>query len=831
MRPYFAIIKDSFRAAMASRVLYVLLILITLLLIVLSPFHIRETLDWELTRDVNVRNPDRLVRRLVERHNDPTDKPIARIWELLPEKTQKRLLKSANEPDSKESKQTKQRGPNPEFVEDINTQNELIRELNNLIENRDFYRPEDWNEKVIPSEAESLIDQGVDDLPDLRVKRLNRLLISTAVTPLIDTGDRTAIDFHYAVWRMFTLGISHQMFAQTLTSELPVYFDKFVMSIGLLIAIVITANMVPETFEPGSLNLLLSKPISRWGLYTSKFIGGCVFIGLCACYLFLGIWLWLGIQMQVWDRAILFSVPLYIIVFAIYFSVSAFVGLIWRSAIVSVILTLLFWAFCFTIGSVFGAFNTKMKNSELIALLPVEDRVFANDVLHQFRNWDENENQWNNALEADLGEQGAMAFGINSFFIPMKDLPAMPGLDSFLAPIHDAASNRILASRYEFGQAMGSGKKTMFVADADELEFKSVGKYPRDTLELFGTRQGIVAATADGAFYRLDQEKLEKSFRTKQVVGLDEVDDKGKEKTTESPSESLAGEVSKSDNSGQESAASQTTAKKDASLFDRIGPKTPTSVRSASHVDYSATRDEFAIYQRGTIKVYRAEGDQYQQYGSLKIDLSFQKNMTCRMAFAGDTIVMAFGNGKVITVDAANLKELNEYQPESRSAIEVVVGSPDGTNFGVLYRNGNLWILKPDNADSMQKADVIGQGEIGTLTFGSDGELWVSDNTDRATRYDATSGNTIVRHAPSGGWIEKSFRYAIRPLYRVCPKPGEFYKVVTHLSSSGDTSANENVDLNKSLQANNPFAPLRSGLAFMVVMVAIGCLYFQYKDF
>ena len=102
------------------------------------------------------------------------------------------------------------------------------------------------------------------------------------------------------------------------------------MSIGLLIAILVTANMVPETFEPGSLNLLLSKPISRWGLYTAKFVGGCVFIALCAGYLFLGVWVWLGLAMEVWDRAILLSIPLYVIVFAIYFSVSAFVGLLWR---------------------------------------------------------------------------------------------------------------------------------------------------------------------------------------------------------------------------------------------------------------------------------------------------------------------------------------------------------------------------------------------------------------------------------------------------------------------------------------------------------------------
>ncbi|MDC0311312.1 ABC transporter permease, partial [bacterium] len=80
--------------------------------------------------------------------------------------------------------------------------------------------------------------------------------------------------------------MSQQQLSKLLISELPWYFEKLVLSIGLLIAIIVTANLIPETFEPGSLNLLLSKPISRWGLYVAKFVGGCAFIAICAAYLF-----------------------------------------------------------------------------------------------------------------------------------------------------------------------------------------------------------------------------------------------------------------------------------------------------------------------------------------------------------------------------------------------------------------------------------------------------------------------------------------------------------------------------------------------------------------
>ena len=54
MRPYLAIIKDSFRAALASKVLYVLLGLIVLFLLLLAPAHIRESLDTRIVRDLSL---------------------------------------------------------------------------------------------------------------------------------------------------------------------------------------------------------------------------------------------------------------------------------------------------------------------------------------------------------------------------------------------------------------------------------------------------------------------------------------------------------------------------------------------------------------------------------------------------------------------------------------------------------------------------------------------------------------------------------------------------------------------------------------------------------
>ncbi len=822
---------------MASRVLYVLLLLITLLLLALAPLHMRETLDWELKNQANISKPDQLLRRIVERRDSAREKGIARIWEMLPSKTQKKMLEIVERPEDQELEDEDAPGRPPQVIEDIHTYEELIEELNTIIEDPTFYRAEDWEGRALPQEAEDLVGQGVASLTEIRSKRLNRLLIASAVSPTIDTGTATSLDFYYAIWRIpINVSVTHQQFAQGLTSELPVYFDKFVMSIGLLIAILVTANMVPETFEPGSLNLLLSKPISRWGLYTSKFAGGCVFIAMCACYLFLGVWLWLGIGMEVWDRAILFSIPLYIVVFAIYFSVSAFVGLVWRSPIVAVILTLLFWATCFTIGSIHGFARTKMQNSEFVNLMPVGEKVYASDLLHQFNSWDESGNQWNQELEAELGEQGSMAFGINSYFVPLREVPAFPGLSDFLPPIYDGQSKRIITSRYEFGKSLSSGKKKMFVSNVDELDFKELGYFPRDTAKLFNTKNGIFAVSSNGSFYKLNQKKYEDAFAKADSFNVDEEAKPDSKKDAKTKSDKLATADETTDESAKELAAAKPAKKKKpvagaVGLFEKIGSSNQVSIRSPDLIDYNAARDEFVGYRNGELSIHRAKDGGYEKEASVEIDLGFGKSMTTKLAAAGNAIVLAFGNGQVITLDAETLKEKNEYQPEKRSGIRQVVASPSGKWFLVLYRNGNLWQLDAENEQQIRKAEIIGQGDVATIAFAANDDVWVSENTDRATRYNLTDSARSERLTPSGDWIHKLFRYGIRPFYKIAPKPGEFYKVVTHLSSSGDTEANENVDLNKTLAAKDPWSPLWSGLGFMLGMLFLGVMVFQFKDY
>lgn len=88
MRPYLAVIRDSFHEALVSRVLWILLALSTLVLLGLLPLGFIEQAGSVLL-DEDILNRDKLIERIVAQGKSPEPSPGHRIWELLDAPTQR----------------------------------------------------------------------------------------------------------------------------------------------------------------------------------------------------------------------------------------------------------------------------------------------------------------------------------------------------------------------------------------------------------------------------------------------------------------------------------------------------------------------------------------------------------------------------------------------------------------------------------------------------------------------------------------------------------------------------------------------------------------------
>ena len=782
MRQYFAIIKDSFRAAMASRVLYVLLALITILLLALAPFHYSETLDWKLVYQQHVRDPGALIDQIIERKDDPKHPEVARVWELFPKSLQAKVIKAAK--DIKETSTAAATDPAQGMVEQqkglaiFDTHQEVIEGLNDVIKDPDFYRPEDWKRIRLASEIKELIAEIEKSPSTNQSRRLNRLLMGRAFRAQITKGAETSIAAWYGPWpfEMLDLPMTRAQMGGYVVSAIPGILDKFVLSIGLAIALLVTASIIPETFEPGSLNLLLSKPISRSGLFLSKFVGGCVFIALCATYLFVGIWLWLGLALGVWENAILYSIVLYVIVFGIYYSVSALVGLVTRSTILSVIMTILFWGSCFFIGTGHSILNTRMQNIRVIGLADSGGEVVQLNRLGQFSSWDGKNQPWQSMMP-ETNQQMEIQLGVISYsanFDESRELKPPFG------PVVDRDSGAVVTGNTSLLNPISFGRQPMLVSPGVGEPLKKTGKFPSGIVELLQGKSTVLAVTALGRIFRFED---------------------------------------------------PTTAK-----FVEISPEEKVEVSERGQTAVNRQNDSIVIYDKGTLTLFAmdAAGDKYTQTKSAKIETETSEEMSCLVGYAGDWITLAMGNGEIILVDAQSLSINKRLTPSSTSAVEQVASVADGSQFFFRLSDQTLWGLETQTM-RIARASVTGQGSVSAVAVTDNDQLLVADRTDRVTRYELPDGlqnpTTMETYTPPSDFVGKSFRYAISPLYRLWPKPGEFYKVVAHLSSTNDASSNRDVDLRLQPRYENPWSPLTSGLAFMVVMLTISCLYFSRKDY
>lgn len=116
---------------------------------------------------------------------------------------------------------------------------------------------------------------------------------------------------------------------------------------GILLALIWTAGFLPTFLETSNASVLLAKPVPRWTLLLGKFLGVLVFVAFQATVLVVGVWLALAIKTSVWDLTCLLAIPILLIHFAVFFSISALLAVTTRSTVACVFGSLLFWFLCF----------------------------------------------------------------------------------------------------------------------------------------------------------------------------------------------------------------------------------------------------------------------------------------------------------------------------------------------------------------------------------------------------------------------------------------------------------------------------------------------------
>ena len=140
-------------------------------------------------------------------------------------------------------------------------------------------------------------------------------------------------------------------------------------AIALLLSTIITAFFIPNMLRKGSVDLLIVKPISRTTLLLYKYIGGLTFMFLNTVVVVIGIWLVLGLRTNLWGTGFLFSIAVLTFQFAMYYAVSTLFAVLTRSPIVSILMTCLAWfLFAVVVGYGFQGVDMTRKIRDIAGI-------------------------------------------------------------------------------------------------------------------------------------------------------------------------------------------------------------------------------------------------------------------------------------------------------------------------------------------------------------------------------------------------------------------------------------------------------------------------------
>ena len=485
MTPYLAIIKDSFREALASRVLWILLILISLIFAALAPFGWKRELSYEVSpRDI--RRSDELIERLGKPKLLSPDPVAGYVRERLSDE-----LRSKIDNDSSSGRQRFER------------RRDLAEELTELLEERDFYRPDIWKELELSEEGKQLLAKDISTLSDQETSRLNRLALEAAFPRHIPSIENQSVIFTYAVWELGIPPLPESQIDTIIQQMLAGFIDLFVGKLGVFAAIMVTASIIPNTFDAGSIYLLLSKPIARPLLYLAKFIGGCSFVLINSVYLIVGLWFLVGIRLGVWHHQLIWCIPIFLFLFIIYYSVSGLLGLVWRNTVICIVVTVVFWFVCFVAGTVKFSIDTFVHDPNRVNRVIHQDgNLFATTNNGAVARWGDDTNSW----------------------IPVSvesDGPPMPFMRSRLFdPIYNAEQNELRLIK-------GRGEIVTASAERKWAE-KSFGRFPQDVNHVLTEKEGTILAIGSSKVFRLSQQ-LKDQLPAQNIFGLVDIPALGNE--------------------------------------------------------------------------------------------------------------------------------------------------------------------------------------------------------------------------------------------------------------------------------------------------------------
>lgn len=162
--------------------------------------------------------------------------------------------------------------------------------------------------------------------------------------------------------------------------------------IAVILAIISTGTIFPSWLQEGAIDLYLAKPIGRVRLFLTQYLGGLLFVAAQVAIFSLGCFLVIGFRAGTWAFSVFLAVPIVTLMFSYLFAFSTLVGVWTRSAVASILLTVVLWLLVWVVGLVnSGLIAARVRHEVWVTYLDEQiQRIEADPTLTQPADPDEN---------------------------------------------------------------------------------------------------------------------------------------------------------------------------------------------------------------------------------------------------------------------------------------------------------------------------------------------------------------------------------------------------------------------------------------------------------
>jgi ABC-type transport system involved in multi-copper enzyme maturation permease subunit len=767
MKPYIAILYDSFLESIRSKVLWILLIAWTLILAALFPLSVSQGESYQFT-NADIRSAKTILDQLAAASGGKGTRKQKAVYAKLDADFQGIL---------------KQREANKRRV----SVGKLIESLNDLLSVKDLYDKDVWPTAEKREELKDLIAKK-DNLSATELEMLNRGLIDLAFEGSINSSAGQASWITYA-------GIK-------ISSPLPLTYSKMkpfietaifplVMRLGLgivamFVAVIITSPMIPDMFQTGSMHLLLSKPISRNLLFLTKFVGGCTFVAVNICFLLVGLYIYAGTRLDIWNTGILWCIPLFIFMFMIFYSVSALVGLIWKNPIICVVVTAVFWGLCFGAGLIHFYFDITLNlQNQIQRVYAIGETPMVGTQQGQLQFWNEEGKEWKTAFGDRSGQKVLGPVWLESqksiYFSRAQQAPFGINL-GLTAPLE-------LAHAPELADA---GDKTFQSKIWDDGRLDNGPELPTDARQMFPWKDTLAVVAEDG-IYRFDPVVAAQADQQKSIFG----------------------------NFGMNFASNLLQA------YPLMTPKN-WNLKRPMDIAVSPSFQNVVAYSRGKIVHWIDSDNALKEQGRAEMDITVD---TVAIVGTNDQVCIVCPLGAVpLVYDLSTMKEKQKLDAIGEGSFKQIRVDSQG-HFYLLATDGTVWKVDA-NGSRCEKPSLPGQGKSLAIHVNEKDQLWIAHSGKRVDLVDATNGQVLKSFQPKLSVAEMIFQYVINPFYQVNPKPAAVNETIEYVlkNPKNKTLAFDRNDLDAPKVVADPWTPIWSNLAFVCVMLGISCWYLYRQD-